>query len=308
MDKKKLTIVAIDDDPGDIEILQRQLDGIPEWNIKLEVFTHTMDKQMQFAFHGADIVFVDYMLGAETGLDVLKVIQASEAQTPVIMLTGQGSEKVAVEAMKADAADYLIKEDLSPATLRRAITNALEKMAMKLQIEKQRKELQQMAITDGLTGLYNRRHFMKCLMHEFRQATRYTLPMCILMLDLDFFKEVNDIHGHQMGDSVLRRVAKIIQNVIRTTDIAGRYGGEEFCVVLTNTWVEGGRFLADRIRENISAEKFSPVTGEPFGITCSIGMAMLDDHVADPMQLLDAADQGLYDAKAKGRNRLVLSM
>ncbi len=308
MDKKKLKIIVIDDDPVDNEILRRQLDDIPEWNVALEVFIHIGGEQMQFAFRGADIIFLDYILSDQTGLDVLKAIQTPELQTPVIMLTGKGSEKVAVEAMKAGATDYLVKEDLSPEILRKTIINALEKMALKRQIEKQGEKLQQMAMTDALTGLYDRRYFMNRLTHEFRQAVRYSLPMCILMLDLDFFKKVNDVHGHQMGDCVLRKVAKIIQDTIRITDIAGRYGGEEFCIVLTNTCSDGAKFLADRIRENIGAEKFSPETGEPFCVTCSIGLAKLNDHTTNPEALLNASDQALYNAKASGRNRLVLSL
>ena len=131
--------------------------------------------------------------------------------------------------------------------------------------------------------------------------------MSILMLDLDFFKKVNDIHGHQMGDSVLRKVAKIIQDTTRITDIAGRYGGEEFCIIMTNICPDGAKVLADRIRKNIGEEKFSSVTGETFWVTCSIGLAELDDHTTSPDALLNAADQALYGAKASGRNRLVLS-
>lgn len=125
------------------------------------------------------------------------------------------------------------------------------------------------------------------------------------MFDIDYFKEVNDNYGHTVGDQVLERIGEIVQRETRDVDLAGRYGGEEFCVVMPQTDLEGAERLAQRIREAIKSETFRG-NGETFTVTCSFGIASLEEIILDPEALLKAADDALYEAKNSGRNCVVV--
>lgn len=168
-------------------------------------------------------------------------------------------------------------------------------------------ELQKQAHTDFLTGLPNRRHFMQLAEHELNRSIRYGSQLAILMLDVDHFKAINDRHGHKFGDNVLIRLAETLRKVLRTSDVAGRMGGEEFAILLPETPLEGAAEVAERIRQAI-ADSEVPLPGAlPFRFTASLGVAVLDarDHTLD--QLLNIADKALYQAKESGRNRVCLA-
>lgn len=162
----------------------------------------------------------------------------------------------------------------------------------------------ELAREDGLTGLANRRHLMDLLIQEVGRACRYEMPLSILMLDLDRFKRFNDTYGHLKGDELLREFGNILKNSIRSTDIAGRYGGEEFSVILTNTSLKGAIVIAERIRKFVETLKITVNKDvPPQGITVSIGIAELAPGETHE-DLLAAADAALYRAKEGGRNRL----
>jgi len=168
-------------------------------------------------------------------------------------------------------------------------------------------ELQRQAHTDFLTGLPNRRHFMQLAEHELNRSIRYGGQLAILMLDVDHFKAINDRHGHKFGDTVLVRLAEIFRTILRTSDVAGRLGGEEFAILLPETPLEGAAEVAERLRQAI-AENELPLPGAlPFRFTASLGVAVLDarDHTLD--QLLNLADKALYQAKESGRNCVCLA-
>ncbi len=221
-----LSILLIDDDPGDAELLYRQLDDIPGRKIDFVSYTNYVSGLEELRRREVDVIFIDYLLGAETGLEALRAIKAAGITRPVIMLTGQGNEKVAVETMKAGAADYLIKRFTSTDDLHRALLNALEKAALHQKIEEQQRELERLARTDGLTGLYNRRHFIELLTAALEQARKEKFPLSLLMMDMDHFKKINDTYGHLLGDEVLIRSAGVLRNCSREGDILGRFGGE----------------------------------------------------------------------------------
>lgn len=165
-------------------------------------------------------------------------------------------------------------------------------------------ELEQLATFDALTGLHNRRHLMELLSSEAARARRYHLPFCIIMLDIDHFKSINDTYGHAVGDKVLARTGKTIRGVLRQTDIPGRYGGEEFCIGMPQTSMEGGRVFAERLRRRIEEQVFRSPDGSEFRISASIGLAQLDDDAPEFVSLLNLADQRLYFAKECGRNQV----
>jgi diguanylate cyclase (GGDEF)-like protein len=166
-------------------------------------------------------------------------------------------------------------------------------------------QIQDAALRDPLTGALNRRALDGPLMRELRAGLRYGMPACLLLLDLDYFKAVNDLLGHVAGDDVLKRVAALIQETVREVDSVGRYGGEEFAVVLPHTDLNQAQALAERLRSIIERHAFELEDGQ-VRTTASIGLASLDDPaIATASDWIEAADSALYEAKSRGRNRVV---
>jgi len=174
-----------------------------------------------------------------------------------------------------------------------------------VEMEQAAEILQKAAIHDALTGLHNRRHFDEVLENEFAQATDNGWPLTLGFLDLDRFKQVNDTHGHVVGDAVLVKIAAVLKRNLRERDYIMRYGGEEFVVLLPGHSKEAALKVFERLRTAVEATRHMSETGESFFITTSIGLASHMDgehHIQDPLQLVRAADRALYDAKRHGRN------
>ena len=172
-------------------------------------------------------------------------------------------------------------------------------------LQESQKQLKQLSVTDELTGLRNRRYIMERLEDEFQRARRTGKPMGLIMLDLDFFKQINDMHGHQFGDLVLKAVASRMRSSIREYDLLGRIGGEEFFIVSPEAEVEETLGIAERIRELVRGEAISDGKRE-VNITISAGVTMLKEHDRDIDVLFSRADSALYSAKQQGRDRVVV--
>jgi len=168
------------------------------------------------------------------------------------------------------------------------------------------KELHQLSITDGLTSLYNRMHIMDLFDRELSRAKRHNRSLAALMLDIDYFKKINDSYGHQVGDNVMRLLAETLLASVRDCDFVGRYGGEEFLVILSESSVQGAVVTAERIRQNVSQLEFASGR-EKFSMTVSIGVAEYPGDGDDAQSILNKADDALYQAKANGRNRVAVS-
>lgn len=166
--------------------------------------------------------------------------------------------------------------------------------------------LENLSITDALTGIANRRHFEWRLSEEIERARRYKYPLSTLMLDLDHFKQVNDNYGHQIGDIVLQQVAQRLRRILRRTDFLARYGGEEFIVLAPQTPADRALILAERLRQVIAESPFPIADNLQIHITISIGVAVFPDHAQNENELVRAADAALYKAKQTGRNRVCL--
>lgn len=166
--------------------------------------------------------------------------------------------------------------------------------------------LQELTMTDDLTGLYNQRWLHTRLDEEYARAKRHSLALAVLMLDVDRFKNVNDSNDHLFGSAVLRRVGDLLKQGVRGIDVAVRYGGDEFCVVLPQTSLGGAMAVAERLRLSIAKADVGDETSGKLGVTVSIGVACLSDCEAETgKELLQAADRALYVAKDQGRNRVV---
>ena len=176
----------------------------------------------------------------------------------------------------------------------------------KRQLESANTKLQELALRDGLTGLLNRRYWESCLEREFARHQRYDNPVSLVIFDIDHFKRVNDTYGHQTGDEVIRSVAEITSRLARETDFAGRYGGEEFVVLLPGTHLEGAAQFAERLRQAVEQQVLD-YQGSPLSYTISLGVATISDDMANYQILLERADEALYASKEQGRNRVTLA-
>jgi diguanylate cyclase (GGDEF)-like protein len=163
----------------------------------------------------------------------------------------------------------------------------------------------ELAITDGLTKVFNHRYFQEQLQREIKRAKRYRHPLSLIMLDIDHFKKYNDYYGHPRGDGILKKMAHILKSTIRETDIVARYGGEEFSVILPETGKPEVKEVARKILEAIGKEEFCGEEILPGGkFTVSCGIAVFPDDAVTPQDLIDRADQALYEAKQSGRNKV----
>ena len=162
-----------------------------------------------------------------------------------------------------------------------------------------------LAVTDGLTQLYNHRYFQEQMIVQLNNYKRYQTPFSLIMIDIDFFKKFNDTYGHQSGDAVLKQVAQILKKNSRTSDIACRYGGEEMTVILSNTENEPAVFMANKLCQIVRQTKFILVNNEKVNVTISVGVATINENVEKPQQLIEYCDKCLYKAKENGRNQVV---
>jgi diguanylate cyclase (GGDEF)-like protein len=258
--------------------------------------------------HQPDVVICDLVMPISDGMKLLalRATRVELTQIPVIMLTADADFNRKVEVLDRGASDYVTKPFHDQELLARVRVH-LRVKTLQDQLRDANARLETLSITDALTGLYNRRHFDSMLRNEVKRAQRYKTPLAVLLLDLDHFKQVNDSHGHQMGDQVLRNVGGIIAAAIRTTDTAARYGGEELVLLLTQTGLPGALEAAGRLREQIAAAVHT-VAGVSIQATASFGLATLDGatETIDHAELVARADQALYRAKSAGRNRVVV--
>jgi len=178
-------------------------------------------------------------------------------------------------------------------------------------------ELEELANTDELTGMFNRRAIIHLLKEEFQKSKQFGFPLSVAMVDLDHFKRINDTYGHLAGDTVLKEITKVLKDGLRRIDVLGRYGGEEFLCILPSTSDDGSMITAERVREKVEgllfevtgADVLTPIfpqespAGETVRITVSIGVASMDESMTDVEHLVSAADTALYTAKEGGRNR-----
>ncbi len=186
--------------------------------------------------------------------------------------------------------------------LARSLRHFIEQIGIK------EEELRRLAATDVLTGLANRREFISRGTDEVLRAKRYNSHVCVLMMDIDHFKKVNDTWGHAVGDDVIRQVAAIARDVCRAVDVVGRIGGEEFAVLLPETDRQGALIVAERLRETVAGRTVSLSGGQTLGVSISIGLAEMTREDGDLSHLLGRADAALYEAKQQGRNRVCVAV
>lgn len=303
MSETQPTVLIVDDSRATARSLQELLGqhGLPSR------ICDDGAKAVQAAASGAvDLVLLDVELPDMDGLQVLRLLRATPEPRylPVLMLTVHDDVNKRVAALKLGA-DEVLRKPWDPDELIARIERALHLRRRFDELLDHSAQLHHLSITDGLTQLHNHRFFQERLKEEFRRAQRYDDPLALVLLDLDHFKQINDQHGHQVGDEVLRDVAKALRTAVRDTDLLARYGGEEFAVLLPRTHLAGALTVAERVWRALGALRVGP--GGSIRVTASLGVSGYPSRsVTAADQLLRTADQALYRAKTEGRNRICL--
>ncbi len=289
--------------------LRSQLRSILEKALDSAEFVEASDGLQGFkllAEYRPDLVVCDLVMPSFDGLKflALRATRPELGQIPVIMLTAEDDPNRKVEVLDRGASDYVTKPFNEKELVARVRVHYRVK-ALQDQLREANMRLETLAVTDGLTGLFNRRYFDDLLLSEVRRTLRYKMPLSLILIDLDHFKQVNDTHGHPMGDEVLRNTGRVVLAKVRTTDVAARFGGEELSIILPQTNLAGALELAERLRKLIG-EAAHTLGGVTLRKTASLGVATFDGSgpPLGPEELVKRADQALYKAKQSGRDRV----
>lgn len=251
-----------------------------------------------------DLILLDIEMPGMDGHEVIKRLKSSPrtALIPVIFVTSHAEAEDEEVGLRLGAIDYITKP-YNPSIVRARVRNQLMLRAYARQLEDLNSELVRLATTDPLTGILNRRAFRERATLELRRIDRYGGEACLLMMDLDHFKMVNDSYGHDAGDAVLCVAAQRVSEQLRETDVFGRLGGEEFAVLVTDTTVDLGEVVAGRLLSTLRDEPVS-WNGLEIAITMSIGATALQPGDGTLDVALARADQALYASKGAGRDRV----
>lgn len=310
MERKKKRILVVDDHEDNIELLRARLEargyeveGASDGQAALDAVTRNTP----------DLILLDVMMPKMDGIEVVRRLKANPELPfiPVIMQTALDSTENKVEGLDAGADDYITKP-INFAELEARVNSLLRIKALQTALAERETELEELndklrmiSLTDGLTGIENRRSLEMHLHEMWQHSTRLHEPIALIICDIDKFKAVNDNYGHQAGDSVLKEFAQLLKSEAREIDRVGRYGGEEFLLILSGTVLDAAVTFAERLREKVEGHTFS-YTGGKLRRTMSCGVAASPHpRVPDQEALLRAADGALYVAKETGRNRVV---
>ncbi len=297
-----MNILLIEDDEADALIFQRSLRACTG-NYKLHVCDRIQDALCWLDDNPCDIILLDMSLPDSFGLEGINRIHQRFDELPIVILTGLDDDQTALDALDHGAQDYLVKGNASSRELQRTLRHAIQRQQIQNENHRLVIELQIAARSDSLTGLLNRHAMIEEFEIHWAGSKSSGLPLSCVILDVDFFKQVNDQYGHLAGDEVLRTVAHVIRDITRPSDYIARYGGEEFCVILVGATEKSAMDWAERAR--ITLRSFPFELGDTTRtITASFGAAERNEYTQSIEQLIDNADQSLLIAKKSGRDRV----
>jgi diguanylate cyclase (GGDEF)-like protein len=338
-------ILCVDDEEGILTALRQQLRIRFGNECEIEVARSASDAlelmdDLERDGECVAVIIADQIMPGMKGVELLEEVHRRSPSTTKILLTGQAGLDAVVSAINRANLNHYIPKPWDEPDLRLAVEGLLRQFRLDRQnrqllgdLESRNLELEamnhalehrvadrtrelaeanarlaQLAVTDGLTGVYNHRHFHERLALEVERSGRNGLPLALFMIDVDHFKAYNDRQGHPSGDEVLRQVARLLADGRRVNDFVARYGGEEFAVVLVDTPKLGAAQVADKLRQRLAEYPFPHGNEQPGGaVTVSVGVAAFPEDATQPEALVRAADAALYRAKAAGRNRIVLA-
>ena len=304
-------ILVVEDFRETRELIEEVLRNNIEYDVVLS--ENGEDALAKFKESKFDLVISDIKMPKMSGLELLKEIQLIEPETPIVLITGFGDD-FGAKALELGAEDCIFKPfNTNELILRVERVLKYSKMKqLKDMLMMKNEELRMMAITDSLSQLYNRRHFIELLEREFSRAQRYNLNLSCIMLDVDRFKDINDHFGHLAGDYVIQKIGTIIKEEIREIDIPARYGGDEFILLLPETDQTGTHTVAERLFQRCQEENYAREARKRnlkyISVTVSLGVAIFPHRdIIHPNDLIKVADDALLKAKDLGRNRIVVA-
>jgi len=322
---EQLRLLIIEDDADQSELIRETLED----HFGLGTVTAVADVKSALAqdLSSFSLILTDYNLPDGSGMDLLDKVR-TKCDTPVILVTGENVGQIAADAISRGATDYVVKfgdylytiplvveKNLTVAKVKREnqrLREQIERTLLELQfkngqLEESLQQMEQMAATDPLTGLYNRRHFGRMMEQMFADAQRIGSDLSCVMIDLDEYKHLNDTFGHPVGDQLLITAGKVITANLRKMDVAARYGGDEFVLMLPRADTPEAAGVAQRIRDDYYHAS-AGVLRKQQGVFMSVGISTLVAHrPSGTDQLLAMADKALYRAKESGRNRIAVA-
>ncbi|HEY8311297.1 MAG TPA: diguanylate cyclase [Gemmatimonadaceae bacterium] len=311
-DEQPKRILVVDDHPDNIQVLRARLEA--RGYLVDEAADGEQALERVYAAPTPDLILLDVMMPKIDGLEVVRRIKsdASLPFIPVILQTALDSTENIVQGLDAGADDYIAKP-INFRELDARVKSLLRIQSLQSSLAQREKELSAanaqllvLSSTDVLTGVCNRRRLEETLHDMWEHSQRLHEPLSLVMCDIDHFKRVNDDYGHQVGDAVLQQFAKLLNTEAREIDKVGRYGGEEFVLLLPGTVLDAAVTFAERVRECVEKHEFTYADGKSLHRTMSCGVAAWGHpKVTDQEALIRAADEALYVAKETGRNRVV---
>ena len=307
MQAPELQLLLVEDEPTQLLLMQRLLQ---RGGYVVDTAGNGEEALAKLSTGKYQMLVTDWDMPGMDGATLCQRVR--EAQLPgylyILLLTGHGGMDV-VAGFEAGADDY-IRKPANELELLARLKAGQRIVRLEQSLREANAKIHILSITDPLVGTFNRRHLNEQLIHEVERARRYERPLAVIMADLDFFKDINDHHGHQVGDQVLRAFAELTQGSIRqASDWIARYGGEEFVVVLPQTDLAGATCTAEKIRNQCAAGPFRTAAGDvpltaSFGVACLSSVPDPRGVAADADALLREADAALYRSKHQGRNRV----
>ncbi len=245
------------------------------------------------------IYVLDLILPGISGEEVLLTLRKKARNSVIILISSISNYKTIAHTLSSGADDFIMKPFDASVFMARIRAHS-RNFILREELERANAELEKASITDGLTKIYNHKYIVDRVNEEIGRSKRYDTPMSIFLFDIDNFKNVNDTYGHQVGDEVLRSIATCMEGLVRQSDSVGRYGGEEFMVILPETDIEKASIVGEKIRKSIQEMSFSE---DELKVTISGGGVEFNNQ--SPTKLIKSADEGLYRAKYEGKNRIV---
>lgn len=300
-----MKILVADDDPVSLRMMQRTLQ-----NSGYEVITAENGRRAADELSKADgprLALMDWMMPELDGPGVCREVRArnDSSYVYILLLTSKQTSDDVVHGLEAGADDYLTKP-CHPAELKARLHTGRRVLQLEDKLVEAREEMRFKATHDALTLLWDRGGIFALLRSELSRSARDQTPVSVMLCDIDHFKQINDVHGHPVGDEVLQQVATRLQDTVRPYDCVGRYGGEEFLIVLGGCSAANLKHRAEQVRAGICQDPFMTKSG-PINVSISVGAITIEDwDKAAPIDpFLKEADTALYKAKADGRNRVV---
>jgi len=297
-------VLIVDDDKAQLLLIQDALSGE---NLEIVAAKDARETFEAIYRQIPDLIILDIGLPGQDGFDILRSIRVEPRYdaVPIVIYSGRHDIDTKTQALDLGAVEYLEKP-LRPKELA-AHARAILRFKLKQdQIFEEYKRLSELSLTDPLTGAYNRRALDTFLKSRLSESSRHGIPVSCAMFDIDHFKNVNDSHGHHVGDIVLKDISELVRGLCRQEDALIRYGGEEYLVILFHTPRDGAEIFGERVRERVAEHNFRSGDLE-IDITISGGIASQpeDDLPADPEAMIKLADQRLYTAKRNGRDQVI---